>query len=336
MNIINTISDFFGSLKRDKVRRYPLHWGGGTSAFGISNNRYSDAVVASILDLISNSLKATNWSMQTQSSRDFACFVDFFERDYDKVVGRLFYDGYVNVDRHADGFFYISDTDTDPFYTFVSPDFRRYGKSTYQLLHPFLNYLDDILNAANTSIKRLGVMAFLMPKTDTYGNGMTEEEIDEEEKRIQSDYGILDTQKIVKLTARDYSLGVLNIGGANLQFDARLQSVIKIICGKIGVPYELVPAAIIGNPNQTGVYQQEAMKRLYVLISAYAELFVLFAKSFGLSVDYDFPQAPRDYETQGEDLTTKIISNLRTAEEAGYISHDEAISAYREKIASFE
>lgn len=337
MSFFDSLKDFFNGKRRSKVRRYPLGWGGySASAFAISNNVYADVIVASILDIISNALKGTNWSTTSSSSRDFVCFVDFFERDYDKVVNSLFFKGYAPVVRDADGFFRLTERTEGADYTFVSSDYSRYSKSTADLLRPFLSYLDDILNASNTSIKRLGVMAFLMPKSDTYGNGLTEEELDAEEKRLQTDYGILDNQKIIKVTAKDYSLGVLNIGGANLQLDSRLQSVIKTITGKIGVPYELVPAAIIGNPNQTGVYQLEAMKRLYVLVSSYAEMFVLFAKSFGLTVEFDFPAAPKDYETQGEELTAKILANIKEAETAGYITHEEAVEKYIAKISSFE
>lgn len=329
--------DWFNGKRRHNVRRRLLHWGGavGFGGLTLSNNKYADVIVASMLDQLCNSLRGTNWSPLSQGSRDFVCFKDFFDTQADAVINALFQDGVAPVVRDEDGFFRLADVDK-PFYLFKSTDFIRYGKSSRALLMPFLNYLDDILNAANTSVRRLGVMAFLMPKTDTYGNGLTDEEIDREERRLQADYGVLDSQKIVKMTTQDYTLGVLNIGGAQLQLDARLQAVVKVICGKLGVPYELVPAAIIGNPNQTGVYQKEAVKRLYQLAAAYAEMFVTFAKSFGLSVDYDFPNAPKDYETEGEALSSAILDNLIRAETAGYLTHDEAVERYREKVSAFE
>lgn len=333
MNIITQLLNNF--RRRRAVHRFPLGWGGG-SFLDISAHKYAQVVTASLLDTLSNSLKGTVWTQQGTGSRDFACFTDFFARHYDEVINCLFFDGRCPVVRDDMGFFSIDRETEAPAYLFVSPDYRRYGKSTEQLLRPLLDYLDDILNASQTSIRRLGVMAFLMPKTDTYGNGLTAEELDSEERRLQSDYGVLADQKVVKLMSRDYSLGTLSIGGAGLQLDSRLQVVVKLIAGKMGIPYELVAAAIIGNPNQTGVYQSEAMKRLYVTTAAYAEMFVDFAKSFGMSVDYDFPSAPRDYETAGEELTARIISNIQAAEQAGYLSHEEAVASYRKKVESFE
>lgn len=335
MNIINNLRDWFNGRRRHAVHRFPLGWGGG-SFLRISENKYAQIVVASLLDMVSNSLKGTVWTQQGTGSRDFACFSDFFVRHYDEVINCLFFDGRCPVVRDDMGFFSIDRKAESPAYVFLSTDYKRYGKSTAQMLHPLLDYLDDILNASQTSIRRLGVMAFLMPKTDTYGNGLTAEELDDEERRLQSDYGVLSDQKVVKLMSRDYSLGTLSIGGASLQLDSRLQVVVKMIAGKMGIPYELVAAAIVGNPNQTGVYQSEAVKRLYVTAAAYAEMFIDFAKSFGVSVDYDFPTAPKDYETAGEDLSAKIIANLTAAEQAGYLSHEEAVASYRKKVGDFD
>lgn len=337
--LMNGLNDFLSGFaqRRSNVRRFPI---GGYSGLTISQHRFADVITATLLDMVCDNLAAVSWSLQTGDSRTFVQFVDFFREHSDDVIQRLYSDGYAAVDRGEDGFFRLRDNvstaEGTADYVFYSADFKRYENSTAEILKPFLNYLDNIINAANTSIKRLGVMAFLMPHADTYGNGLTAEELDAEEKKLQTDYGILDDQKIIKITSHDYSLGVLNIGGASLQLDSRLQHVIKIICGKLRIPYELLPAAIIGNPNQTGVYQQEAMKRLFNLIFRYCEDFARFAKAFGLAVDYDCVNAPHDYESQSEDLTAKILANLQAAEKAGYISHEEATAKYAEKISAFD
>lgn len=302
--------------------------------FGISQYQYADAVVASILDPFFVAFKNTEWMpLSGNDSLTFAKFKIFFKQHADDVFFLLYKDGYANV--YDDGeVFRVSNSEYSlkPMYVFVHPDYKHFGKSSETLLKPFLIYLDNILNSANTSIRRLGVMAFLMPKTDAYGNGLTEKELKEAEERLQREYGVLADQRVIKITSHDYSLATLNIGGANLQFDSRLQSVIKIVSGKIGVPYELVSAAIIGNPNQTGVYQSEAMKRLYVTVRRYCEMFVNFAESLGILAKYDNINAPKDYEMDDATLEAQVLTNVHEAETYGYLTHDEAKEIYLTKI----
>ena len=304
--------------------------------FGTSHYCYADAVIASILDPFFVGLKNTELTLTNNvDSLTFAKFDIFFKKHADDVFFLMYKDGYCNV--YDDGTqFYLSKNAIaeQPIYTFVHTDYKHFGKSTESLLEPFLTYLDNILNSANTSIKRLGIMAFLMPKSDAYGNGLTAKELRDAEEELQNEYGTLEAQRLVKITSHDYTLATLNIGGANLQFDSRLQSVIKIISGKIGVPYELVSAAIIGNPNQTGVYQSEAMKRLYVSIRRYCEMFVNFAQSQGLIVKFVNKDAPKEYQLEDAQLTERVLANIHTAEEYGYITHDEAIAEYNDKIVN--
>ena len=53
-------------------------------------------------------------------------------------------------------------------------------------------------------------------------------------------------------------------------------------------------------------------------------------------MEYYTPDAPQDYETAEEELNEKIVSNIKTAEDAGYLTHEEAISLYRQKILKYE
>lgn len=303
--------------------------------FGISSYCYADAVVMSILDPFFVALKNTSWQSEGNNNSElFAKFDLFVKKNAESVFFGMFKTGYVCVYDDGDRFSIGDRHDKKPIFTFFHTDYKHTGKSTERLLQPFLTYLDNILNAANTSVRRLGIMAFLMPKVDAYGNGLTEKELKKAEEELQENYGVLESQRLIKITSHDYSLNTLNIGGANLQFDNRLQSVIKIIAGKIGVPYELVPAAIIGNPNQTGVYQSEAMKRLYVAVTRYCEYFVNFAETLGLRVTYVNNDAPKSYELDDANLDEKTLKNIHDAETYGYISHDEAVEMYNFNLKS--
>lgn len=327
---------FISFFTRKHKKRFPLSWGGGLSTLQIDNEKYADAIISSIFDLLFVGLRGATWTLTKGQTKTYAEFIYFYRNHFEEVVTRLYQNGYIFLRQSEDGTINFTEDVATAEVTFYSADYRIYGVTTKQIIKPICRYLDNILNACNTSIKRLGVMVMLAPKTDEYGNTLTEDELKAEELKLQRDYGILDDQRVIKLFNHSYDVTTLNIGGQGLNLENRYQTAIKIICGKLRVPYELIPSAIIGNPNQTGVYQKEAQKRLFQTIREYLITFQNIAAKFGLLVDFDTPDAPQDYETASEQLTTYIIANIKEAESNGYIDHETAVKMYKEKILKYE
>ena len=97
-------------------------------------------------------------------------------------------DGTASVRRDGDTWRFCEEQE-EADYIFQSADWRIRNLSTFQILQPALAYLNNIVNAANTSISRLGVLACFSPKQDEYGNTLTPEELEKEEARLQAEYG---------------------------------------------------------------------------------------------------------------------------------------------------
>ena len=78
------------------------------------------------------------------------------------------------------------------------------------------------------------------------------------------------------------------------------------------------------------------MRRLFVTVHSWCDLLSSLARQMGVEVEYYTPDAPQDYETAEEELNEKIVSNIKTAEDAGYLTHEEAVALYRQKILKYE
>lgn len=323
--------DLFRSLfktRPNNLRRRQLTF--SAEAVALTRHEFAAAIYSSVVDMILTGIRNTQWRLVAGPTAEWGYFELFLRTRGDEIVGRVIHDGSVAVSRDAGGLWDFTADGATADYTFRSTDLRLWGCSTYTILCPDLDYLNNIVNAANTSISRLGVMAVFSPKSNEYGNKLTREELDVEEKRLQGDYGVLDAQKVVKFFSHSYDMNVVNLAGENLQLSDRFTQAVKMLCGKLKVPFELVPCAVLGNTNQTGVYQGEAVKRLYQTIAEYQAYLLDFCRSYGYEVEAVNPQAPQDYATEAEDLRTKQINNILAAETAGYISHEEAVKIYRD------
>lgn len=331
---MSILSRFFSNTERR--RRWRLPWGGrGGSFFTLTTEHYAPAVVSSIIDLLLGGLRGATWALNHGRTQTFANFKVFYKTQIEAIIYRLYCDGVVYVVADEGGLRLTYDEKAADA-VIRSADLLAYNRSTQSLLRPILDYLDNILNAANTSIRKLGTLVLLSPAHDENGNGLTPEEARSAETAMAENYGVLDNQNIIKILSHEYKIEKIDVGGSNLSLDSRLQSAVKIICSKLRVPYELVPVAIVGNPNQTGVYQIEAQKRLFQTIRDYLQLISQIANQLGLDVSFDTPDAPQTYERDYEELTGIQLANIAEAERLNYITHDEAVAAYREKILRYD
>lgn len=301
------------------------------SAVDLTTYEYAAAIYSAMMDLILSAVKKTEWRLVSGGSFKWGALSVFLRCHADEIVAGMINDGTVSVRRDGDVWRFCEEQE-EADYVFQSADWRIRNLSTYQILQPALAYLNNIVNAANTSISRLGVLACFSPKQDEYGNTLTPEELEAEEKRLQTEYGALHSQKVVKFFQHSYDLNVINIAGENLQLSDRFTQAIKMLCSKLKIPFELVPCAVLGNNNQTGVYQGEAVKRLYQTVAEWQSYIIDFCAAVGFKVEAINNDAPKDYEAEAEAVRSAALANLRAATEAGYMTEEEARAEYRSLI----
>lgn len=315
--------------KRGPARRTMA--GAPVAAISISSRPFAAAVYSSIVDVLLAPVANTEW--EPQGARPgWEKMRDFLDEEGANVVARLLSNGAVHVDCVGEGRYVLPPSETATSLCFVSDDVKRYGSSTADLLRPTLDYLDAILNASHTAVSRLGVVALLAPKVGEYGNLLTDQEMADEEARLAEDYGALESQKIVKIMRRDYSAQIVNIAGADLQLSERFTQAVRIVATKIGVPFELLPVAVEGNSNQTGVYQREATLRLYQTARVWQNTLLSVAEAFGYSFEARNPYAPQTFETEKVDFAAKLSDTLAKSVENGFISREKAAEVFRGAI----
>lgn len=326
--------DFNIGSRRKKWR---LPWWLGGSFLTCGHYKHADPIYCAILDKLTHPMKGVQWVRKSGDAETFAALDYLFKTSGDVLVVLLIQEGEVYF--RYDGHGVIDIVQGQPQrgdYVLRTADWRCHNKSTREILRPTLDYLNDICNAQQTTVKRLGRLILLTPQMDEYGNKLTEEELKDEEKKIGQDYGLLSEQSVVKLLNHSYNVHDIDITGKSLALETKERNVVRIICDKLGVPFELVAAALDGNPNATGIYQESAMRRLFVTVHSWCDLLSSLARQMGVEVEYYTPDAPQDYETGAEELTKIIITNIKEAETAGYLTHEEAVEAYRTKIGKYE
>lgn len=243
-------------------RREPVRWSyGGGGLISLSSTPYAAAVVSSCLEVLFNAMSMVRWSHP------------WVDKHANEMLYRLLADGRVGVYK-AGRSYRLKGGKQELLSEAWSDDYATLGKSTMDIIKPFVRITDDILNAIETSTKRLGVLVLLTPASDTYGNasrGLTEAEMRKIEQSIQRDYGMLEEQSIVKVLNHELKVDTVNISGQDLKLEDKLCLVIKLLVGKLGIPYELTPFATIST-NTSGVYQEEARKTLGMTVNKWCKV----------------------------------------------------------------
>lgn len=325
---MSSISQLFRDLWKHRpanLRRRQVTF--SAAAVDLTAHEYAAAIYSGVVDLILSAIKKTEWRLKSGPAAEWGAVSVFLRHSADIAVGRMINEGRVPLVKSGEVWRFADDGE-QPDYVLLSSDMRLRNVSTYSLLHPGLDYLNNIVNAANTSIERLGVLAVFSPKSDEYGNTLTPDELADEERKLQEDYGVLKSQHVIKFFAHSYDLQTINMAGENLQLTDRFTQAVKIICGKLKVPFELVPCAVLGNTNQTGIYQGEAVKRLYQTIAEWQSYLTDFAASRGLDVEAVNADAPQDYNSEAADVAAKNLAVISGAVSAGLMSPDEARAAW--------
>ena len=171
--------------------------------------------------------------------------------------------------------------------------------SHFEKLKPFLEMLNNVLNASNTITKKLGVSIFATPRTVSGMNTVQKllpKEIQEIEKSTEKNYGALDTQKIIHFLSDDLRFEVINLAGQNLGLEEKLRVAVLAIVDKIKVPANQISlidantskAFANGSEILEGDFQKyQSFERL--LVSTFVEL----AKLLQIEITYTIYNKPK-------------------------------------------
>lgn len=245
----------------------------------------------------------------------FAEFRAFFNAYGQLVLNRLFKDGYIVISHDVRGFricdkddytthtvddkviVEVKDSDKD-LYVMKSPTFEVEGVSDWCLLNPFLEYLDNVLNASNTTTARLGTMVIASPKnlngapTATVLNDNDKKKLEEE---MMKDYGALKKQRQIMLLPREMSIQTVNLAGLDQQTQDKVKLATLAIADRIKVPANQI-AIIDATSSKSLSNGTELREGDFNKYQSFERLlnrtFVRFANDCGLNVNYTIYNKP--------------------------------------------
>ena len=296
------------------VKNYVFGWG------EIGCQPYGDVIFRNIVELLTDLTNDVEWvNVDQRGNLRFAEFKVFFERDGRTALWRTYRKGYAVIgvkDDEANPRFRLLDeneyytTDTGGFrvfhakaegwrcYVMQSDAYREDGKSDYDLCRPFVKFLDNVLNASNTSTERMGAFVVASPETPTGYNTpvvLNKEQKQQLEKGVEKEYGSLSKQRQIMLLPRGMKFQTVSMEGIDRKLTEKVRLSVLAICDRIKVPANQV-AIIDASSSKTLANGTELREGDFNKYQSFERLlnhtFVRLAAEMGMNVTYTIYNKP--------------------------------------------
>lgn len=296
------------------VKSYVFGWG------EIGCQPYGDVIFRNIVELLTDLTNDVEWvNVDQRGNLRFAEFKVFFERDGRTALWRTYRKGYAVIgvkDDEANPRFRLLDeneyytTETDGFrvfrskvegwrcYVMQSDAYREDGKSDYDLCRPFVKFLDNVLNASNTSTERMGAFVVASPETPTGYNTpvvLNDAQKQQLEKEVEKEYGSLSKQRQIMLLPRGMKFQAISMEGIDRKLNEKVRLAVMAICDRIKVPANQV-AIIDASSSKTLANGTELREGDFNKYQSFERLlnhtFVRLAAEMGMNVTYTIYNKP--------------------------------------------
>lgn len=277
---------------------------------------FANTIFENIVELLTDLVQDTSLVLKSGDSMMFAEFVQMFSNDGQFILNRLFENGYAVIAYNVTGFKVLDNdqftTDTKGrvlitetkfknarVYVLQSDTFRATGKSDRQKLSGFLNYLDNIMNASNTTTARLGTMIMASPVTPSGSNTIAkilDTEKEKIEKDISENFGALRSQRQIHIWGQQMAFTTINLAGIDTKTIDKAKFAITVICDRIKVPANQI--GVIDSANTNSLSNGGEMREGDIMkYKSYERLlnktFVKMAKDLDLVIDYTIYNKPQ-------------------------------------------
>lgn len=325
MKIQDAIGRIFPRYNKKSFLR-PSYWVGGWG--DITCLPFGDLVFQNVVEMLTdlnNDVTFTN--IGGNKAMDFAEFVRFFEDWGETALYRVYRYGFAVIGirysnerkfivslrlldsnefttQHVNGNVFVVAKDPDlRVYVMKSPTFISRGVGDYDLCRPAVEFLDNTMNASNTSVKKLGAFVVASPET---GAGaptpvvLREDDKKDMEKEIAKEYGLLSKQRQVMLLPRSMNFQTISLTNIDNKLTERVRMNVELIADRLKVPASQIAVidATAGKSLSNGGEVHEGDRLKY---KTYERLlnktFVAFAEALGLSVSYTIYNKPADAVT---------------------------------------
>lgn len=287
---------------------------------------FAQIIFSNIVELLTDLTQDTTLILKRGDSMLFAEFAELFNSDGQLILNKLFNKGFAIISFNDAGFKILDDdqftTDGNSYvlptakkykgsriYVLKSDTFKESGMSDRQKLSGFLNYLENILNASNTSTARLGTMIMASPVTPAGSNTvmkLLDTEKEGIEKNISEAYGALKSQKQIYIWKQQMAITAINLSGMDAKTIDKAKFAITVICDRIKVPANQIGVIDSTNTNSLsngGEMREGDIMKYKSFERLLNKTFVKMAKDLDLVIDYTIYNKPQ-MTVQSENTTT--------------------------------
>lgn len=283
---------------------------------GIGCKRFGEAIFINIVEILTDLANDVEWKNNGTNAMRFAEFKRFYEDEAMRVLWRTYRYGFAVV-ALSDATLRLLDPDEwtehgtadrkrvivskrkdEQVYIVKSATFENVGRSDFDILRPFIDFLDNTLNASNTATERMGAMVVASP--ETAGAAPTPAVLNEKDKKdmeeeISKEYGLLNRQRQVMLLPRSMRFDTINLTSIDTRLNERVRVAVLAICDRVKVPANQV-AIIDANSSKSLSNGSELREGDFSKYQSFERLlnrtFVKMASDIELNVDYTIYNKP--------------------------------------------
>lgn len=199
------------------------------------------------------------------------------------------------------------DPDTDVF-IMKSTTFDVFKTSDYVLLKPWLAYLDNCMNASNTSASRLGSILIMSPQPSQANMGMINKQQRENmEQYILDNYGPLANQKQILVLGQSMKTETISLANLDTNIQDKIRMAILVICDRIKVPANQV-SIIDANTSKSlangSEMRQGDLQKYQSFERLLYQTFGVLSEAMGLDVNYMIHNKPTATTGNGQNVNT--------------------------------
>lgn len=285
--------------------------------FSEIKHEFAQVMFMNIVELLTDITNDVVLTLRKGDAMRFAEYKMFFDNYGQECLNKLFNKGYVVIAFDSSGFNLLeADFDytlgskneikvTNPkfkkaeIYVLKSETFKMNGKSDRAFLTGFLTYLDNILNASNTTTARLGSLIMASPQQAASLPTvvkLTDVEKKETETEISNEYGGLKKQKQILIWKQAMNFTTVNLSGLDSKTIEKSKFAITAICDRIKIPsnqVSIIESSSGGNSLSNGGEIREGDLLKYKSFERLLnKTFIKMALDLDMVVDYSIYNKP--------------------------------------------
>ncbi len=284
--------------------------------FNEVKQEFAQVLFMNIVELLTDIANDVTLTLKSGDTMRFAEFNVFFNNNGQEVLNILFNKGFAVIAYNSGGFALLTYEDyttdsknkiivTTPafkkseIYVLKSDTFKMNGKSDRAFLNGFLTYLNNVLNASNTTTARLGTLIMASPEQASslpVVVKITDTEKTELEKEVSEDYGGLKNQKQILIWRQAMKFTTVNLSGLDSKTIEKSKFAISAICDRLKIPanqVSIIESSTGGNSLSNGGEIREGDLLKYKSFERLLnKTFIKMAADLDLIVDYTIYNKP--------------------------------------------